>query len=213
MAVVNLGFAAIVFTWKTVGMGLVPGFEDIWGGPQYPRRNGNEWNLLYLPMYGILGMAAQWAGLQLSFDEENRGKNNKVSRNRAKLLGLFHVALGAHHVLWASMKNWGRLNLDRFNIPGAYFLEGLAGLITGYHGAKLLFTKESDSFDQIIYHKTLVDASTDWTLISYCTFLPAQWFDYSNFTFERSIWLITAVGPLTMFACDFFTNEYLGSKK
>ena len=179
LAYVGFTAAASTIVWKTVGLGFIPGFNAIWGGPQYPRRNGSEWDLFYLVMYGGIGIVGQWAGLKISTDASNRATNKKTVR-RAGMLGFFHVAIGAHHVMWASFKNWGRLNLgDRFNIPHGHLLESLVSTIIAYHGLKLLMASESDSFKQIVRHKSLVDASTLCSLIPMVAFLPAQWIGYS----------------------------------
>jgi uncharacterized membrane protein (GlpM family) len=157
-------------------------------------------------MYGGLGFAGQWGGLQFSIDDANREKNS-TSRNCAKMLGLFHVVIGIHHVAWAAFKNWGRLNLDRFHITRGYFLEGIVCLITGYHGLKLLMSSESDTFDQICRHKVLVDSSTFLSLIPFVMFLPANWVSYRNFTFERYTWLATMAAPLIMLFAAGFIRE------
>lgn len=201
LAFIGLASATTAIVWKTVGLGIIPGFNAIWGGPRYPRRNGSEWDLFYLVMYGGVGVVGQWAGWKISTDSANRD-NNETTLRRAKMLGFFHVVIATHHVAWAFMKNWGRLNLDRFNIPHGYFLEGIVALLTGYHGLKLLLASKSVSLQQIIRHKTLVDASTLCSLIPMVLFLPAQWFGYNNFTYERNTWIATIGVPLIMLVTD-----------
>ena len=209
-----IGFTTAVTTvaWKTVGLGFIPGFDAIWGGPRYPRRNGSEWDLFYLIMYGGIGVVGQWAGLEMSTDASNRVTNKKTIR-RAKMLGFFHVVIGIHHVMWALFKNWGRLDLDRFNIPLGNLLGGLGFAITAYHGLRLLTTSESDPFEQIVRHKSLVDASSLLSLIPMVAFLPAQWMDYSNFKFEQCTWIAVLTVPLVMFAADFASEAISARKK
>lgn len=204
-----LPFLAAVTTimWKTVGLGFIPGYEEIWGGPQYPRQHNetaNVWDVFYLAMYGGLGMLAQWAGWRLSMDEKNR-TNNETTRSRARLLGWFHIVIGVHHVAWSVFKEWGRLDLSRFNF--SHLPEGLVALITMYHGFELVLTSTSTPFDKIIRHKTLVDASSTLSLIPLIGFLPANWMSYSNLAFERNVWLITMTTPLVMFAADFWSEK------
>lgn len=73
----------------------------------YPRRPDDEelWNLVYLFMYGILGIAAQWGGLQIS--------SRKISKDRvvwyARLYGSFHLVLAMHHLIWSQKRNYGKL--------------------------------------------------------------------------------------------------------
>ena len=212
LAYIGFTCAATTVIWKTVGLGFIPGFDAIWGGPQYPRRNGSEWDLFYLVMYGGIGIAGQWAGLELSTDDSNRITNEKTIR-RANMLGFFHVVIGIHHVLWASFKHWGRLDIDRFKIPHAYLLEGLVCILSAYHGFKLLMASESDSFITIVRHKSLVDASSLLSLIPMVAFLPAQWIGLNNFTFERNTWIATIATPLTMFIADLVSEMMIAKEK
>ena len=212
LAYLGLTSAVTTVVWKTVGLGFIPGFDAIWGGPRYPRRHGSEWDLFYLIMYGGIGVVGQWAGLEISTDASNRVTNQKTLR-RAKMLGFFHVVIGTHHVMWALFKNWGRLNLDRFNIPHGNLLGGLGFAITAYHGLKLLTASESYPFEQIVRHKSLVDASSLLSLIPMVAFLPAQWIGYNNFKFEQWTWIAVLTVPLTMFAADFASAAMIERKK
>jgi hypothetical protein len=201
LAFIAFSAASLAVVWKTVGVGFIPGFNELWGSPRYPRQGSNDsWDLFYLIMYGGLGVVGQWNGLRLTTDTANR-RNNQVTRRRAAMLGVFHVVIACHHVAWALIKDWGRLDLDRFNIRGGYVLEGVVGLLTGYHGLRLVMGNETDRFQDIVRHKTFV-GSTFLSLIPMPMFLPAQWMDYESFQYEKYTWIATMGIPSTMFAAD-----------
>jgi len=206
LAFIAFSAASLAVVWKTVGVGFIPGFNELWGSPRYPRQGSDDsWDLFYLIMYGGLGVVGQWNGLRLTTDTANR-RNNQVTCRRAAMLGVFHVVIALHHVAWALIKGWGRLDLDRFNIRGGYVLEGIVALLTGYHGLQLVMSKETDLFQDIVRHKTLVDGSTFLSLIPMVMFLPAQWMDYENFQYEKSTWIATMAIPSTMFAADIISE-------
>ena len=204
-----LSFTAVVTTilWKTVGLGILPGFNAIWSSPQYPRRGQDDpWNLFYLALYGGIGLMGQWGSLRMALDESNRS-NTATTRGRARAHGFFHVCMGLHHVAWSLWKDWGRLNLDRFQLPGSTLFLGLASLVCSQHGYQLLAVSEKDSFEAMVRHKTLLDMTSILSLIPMFAFLPANWVGYRNFAFERGVWVTTMTAPFALFAADFFQQR------
>ena len=56
---------AATLVWKTVGLGALPGWEEIFGGPgaQYPRARAltPAWQIGYIALYGVFGALATLA--------------------------------------------------------------------------------------------------------------------------------------------------------
>lgn len=79
LAIGTTVFAAFVLVWKIAGADLIPGFEQIFGlvndDAQYPRRRADAafWQLVYLCMYGGLGLVGCGAGLYISLHKAQHG--------------------------------------------------------------------------------------------------------------------------------------------
>lgn len=212
LAFAPLGGALLTVVWKTCGLHFLPGYEEIFaeGDAQYPVRKINlaVWNWIYLAMYGILGTVAQYNGLRISLDKPNRKPQvNPITRRRAQILGLFHCVIGLHHTLWA-VADSGRLELERFDMPGGRTLiGGIVGAWTALHGFRLLTIKTGDSLDKVIRHKVVVDAVSQATYIGLFVFLPANWVGYRDYTFERNTWIVTFFTPLAILVGDLVTAK------
>lgn len=219
-----LAMCVIVVIWKTVGLAIVPGYEEMFGDAPhayYPRRivqeqsNDLAWHWLYLIMYGVFGTAAQLAGLLISVTKKSsdysRAKVKTTAKPnvlRAQLLGSFHVVIGIHHVVWAwTASGWGRLQLDHFTGVPLYLLGGIAAAGCLWHGLLLLCTTTSTPFKEVLRHKVLVDATALLTLVELIGFLVATWLNLErNVTLERFLWILTFLSPTLLFLFDFIES-------
>lgn len=196
--------------WKTVGLGWLPGWEEMFGGfgSQYPRRvvpMAPGWALGYLLVYGVLGSAATVASVLITRRRGGLLVPAGVAVCRyARLHGLFHVVLGLHHTLWAvSAGEWGHLKLEQFEVPGLYALGGLTGFATGLHGLKLLASDVSTPTFQIVRAKIVVDGVSCLTFVSVVVCFAMNLMGLPrDLAVERVSWVAVFVGPLLWLTAD-----------
>jgi hypothetical protein len=239
----GLLLTGITLVWKTVGLSVIPGFDAIWGSSQYPQRGDRfpsssatlsfSWDAYYLLLYGIIGCYAQWNALQLTTSQTTwkstetgtpitGRKQTTATARQARKYGIFHVIMGVHHTVWSCTRSWGRLGLERFQLPLNYgYLPFTAGsLCCTYHGWKLTQTKagtgnedQTTPLDETIRHKTLLDTASILSCIPLFCFLPLNWFPNMerNRTFERNVWMATVWAPGCLFAYDAIYHYYYSS--
>jgi hypothetical protein len=233
---------------KSIGLAWIPSLNNIFisGSKQYPRKHNNEttkigiqWDIFYFVLYGTCGMYAQYMGYLWTInrvkDTDNDSNGFRISttvKNQAKALGLFHMCIGLHHGLWGLFPKYGQLTLDDFfgignRIP--YLLEGLAGIMTGYHGYKLFTTsgivsttpptadrvaskleqKEKEIQNDeasLVRHKIMCDLSSLCSLIPIFGYWPINILGMtSSRIYDQSIWLTTIFVPLTLLSIDFLS--------
>ena len=179
MAYVAFMCAVLTLVWKTAGTlawvpWLGPAFEQIFD-LQYPRRPGDDeslWRVVYLCMYGVWGVASQYCGLVMS---RNKSKHQQKSTSlvmQGRIFASFHAVIAVHHLGWACYSQnhpYGKLQLQRFNLPGVYVCTAVAALALAYHACQLLFSVDSDV--RLIYHrKAVMDTATACTLQSFVVF-------------------------------------------
>lgn len=219
LAYVCVGLAATTLVWKTVGLDVLPGWEDMFGGigAQYPRRvvpMSRAWQLAYLAVYGCLGTAATIAGLVIT---RCRGDllspaGTRVSQS-AKLLGFFHVILGIHHTLWSVTGGaWGHLTLEQFEVPGLYVVGGIGAFATGLHGLRLLLSSSDHLTLRIVRSKIAVDGVSLLTFISVfvCFAMNALGMERRH-DLERLSWTAVFVAPVLWLLADIIVSRSPGN--
>ena len=210
LAYVSLALALTTLVWKTVGLGFVPGWEEMFGGvgAQYPRRvvpMASGWKVAYLAVYGVLGTGATLAGLLVTHRRGDLPAPAGAFVSRcARILGLFHVLIGVHHVAWAATAGaWGHLTLQQFDLPFLYALGGLAGLGTGVHGARLLTISSSDPTHRVVRSKIAVDGVSFLTFFSVLVCFPMNALSLErNAELERASWVVVFAGPVLWLLAD-----------
>lgn len=238
LAIMALQNSITTIILKSVGTTFIPSLHMIFAGEstQYPRNHVDttskircqQWDILYLVMYGGLGCYAQYMGYLWTI---NRNDNNNTTTatiadasddkagtttttiskrviHQARALGLFHVIIAIHHTLWAFIPGYVQLKLERYygtNNRFPYWLEGLVAMITGYHAYKLLTSSISATDEkQLIRHKIIVDFSSFCSLIPILGFWPMNIIGYStSLMYEKTIWLSTSLVPLIFLTADF----------
>lgn len=234
LAIMALQNSVTTIILKTVGTSFIPSLHMMFAGEstQYPRNHvdtttvrSQQWDILYLFMYGGLGCYAQYMGYLWTINRHNNnttttatiadasedtGTTKTISKrvlHQARALGFFHVIIAIHHTLWAFIPGYGQLKLERYygtNNRFPYWLEGLVAMITGYHGYKLL-TLSATMVDekQLIRHKVIVDLSSFCSLIPILGFWPMNIIGYStSLMYEKIIWLSTSLVPLIFLTAD-----------
>eukprot|EP00923_Selenidium_pygospionis_P003759 GHVN01005980.1.p1 GENE.GHVN01005980.1~~GHVN01005980.1.p1 ORF type:complete len:267 (+),score=32.52 GHVN01005980.1:161-961(+) len=208
VATADLGGTVLTIIWKTVGLAWLPGYDAMFGavgtGAQYPVRwtptftslTSLTMGVFYLAVYGFLGAATHYASLKLSLDGDNQ--DVKLARRRSKLVAFFHVIIGVHHILWALLPNWGRLDLSEFGITS--WPIALSSVGTIYKGWQL--GTRALTVPAMRRRKALLDTISFVSLIPTFGFLPANWVGYRNPKFEKSLWLIVPYGTLGLLAWD-----------
>ncbi|MEO1173785.1 MAG: hypothetical protein AAFX94_17315 [Myxococcota bacterium] len=210
LAFICVGLAATTLVWKTIGLGFVPGWEEMFGGvgAQYPRRPQvltPSWRLGYLAVYGVLGTAATFAGLLITL---RRGDVSAMAGSQVRMLavihGLFHTLIGLHHTAWALTRGgWGHLSLEQFDVPGLYLLGALGGAGAGIHGLRLLTCASTDSTHRIVRSKIAVDGVSLLTFTSIFVCWPLSAFGVArNPELERISWVLVFLGPVLWLLAD-----------
>lgn len=202
-----LSGAVITIAWQTIGLSFIPGFDQMFGGPesQFPREVDSKHNPLYFAMYGALGCISQYCSLKVTTDKTNRNKKvTKTNKRRIQMLGLFHTIMAGHHLLWAFKPNYGRLRLKHLNSALMYPATGLLSLLCGIYGLQLLNVKEGDNLSYVIRRKITLDLASFSAFVPLLLFLPENWFEYRNQTVEKYAWLVSMIAPVSLFAANFF---------
>lgn len=210
LAFTCLGLAAVTLIWKAVGLELLPGWEEMFGGfgAQYPRRVESiapAWKLGYLLMYGVLGTVATIAGVLVTCRRGSMSSPAGVAVSIwARILGGFHVLIGIHHTLWAATGGaWGHLTLEQFELPGLYVVAGIAGCATGLHGLRLLRSRSEDPTYRIVRSKVAVDGASLLTFVSVLIFFPMNALGLPrNALLEQIAWSLVFVGPVVWLFVD-----------
>lgn len=205
-----LCLAVVTLIWKTVGLEFLPGWEEMFGGlgSQYPRRVepvAPAWKLGYFMMYGVLGTVATAAGVLVTCRRGPLSSPAGVAVSTwAKILGGFHVLIGIHHTLWAATSGaWGHLTLEQFDVPGLYFVGGIAGCATGFHGLRLLRSRSVDPTYRIVRSKIAVDGASLLTFVSVLIFFPMNALGVSRSALlEQVAWSLVFVGPVAWLLLD-----------
>lgn len=210
LAYVVLALALATVVWKTVGLEFVPGWEEMFGGvgAQYPRRvepMDGAWKGAYFVIYGLLGTTATIAGLLVT---RRRGDlaspaGPEVAR-LARVHGLFHTIIGAHHTAWAVTAGaWGHLTLEQFDVPGLYLVGGIGGLGAGLHGLRLLRSRDTDPAHRIVRSKIAVDGVSFLTFTSVLVCFPMNAIGLARDAgIEKASWVAVFLAPVLWLLAD-----------
>ncbi len=210
LAYASFAVAVTTVLWKTIGLGFVPGWDEMFGvvGAQYPRRvapMASSWAVAYLVVYGVLGTAATGAGVLVSLRRGALGSpaGSNVARF-ARVHGLFHTVIGVHHTLWAITGGaWGHLTLEQFEVPGLYVLGGLGGFAAGLHGLRLLRSTATTPTHEIVRSKIAVDGVSLLTFTSVFVCFPMNALGLPrSFAIERASWVAVFALPAVWLALD-----------
>lgn len=210
LAYTCVALVAATLVWKTVGLGALPGWEEIFGGPgaQYPRARAltPAWQIGYIAMYGVFGALSTIAGLQITRRRADFASpaGPQIARG-ARIVGAFHVLLALHHMLWAATRGrWGHLSLEQFEAPWLYACGFVAALGAGWHGVQLLRTSATDTTRPIVRSKIAVDGVSVLTFLSVvvCFARNALGMD-RDFAIERASWIAVFVCPVIWLLADF----------
>lgn len=207
--------AATGLVWKTVGLGFVPGWEEMFGGvgAQYPRRPealSPAWGLAYLLVYGVLGTAATAGGLLITRRRGPLTAPAGVEVVRwARVHGLLHTVIGLHHTVWGLTAGaWGHLALEQFEVPGLYIVGAFGGGATGLHGLRLLTSSATHATHRIVRSKIVVDGVSCLTFLSVFVCFPMNALGMPRAPgIERLSWVMVFVGPVLWLLADLVVSR------
>lgn len=201
MAVASFGLGALTLVWKSpLGVSwlpvLGPAIEEMFNGKPdgyYPRRgtapdgtlaaDDGTYKLLYFLMYGVLGTAGQWAGLKLTTAFQGKKKKeedtvtigDEVTARRARMYGLLHFVIGAHHLVYSlSGSNYGKFEQHRVGLGSiGYGATAVTSVLCLHSASHLLFgTTTSTPAAKVLKRKTVLDTTTIWTLFGMVVCIP-----------------------------------------
>lgn len=195
----NLAFTGATIVWKTVGLDWVPGFNQIFAKGYYPRRKTPEerrYNLFYLSLYGVAGLASQVSGMKLL------GKDSLESpgdRKHHMIFGVVHTAYSIYHIVFA-------FSFDRgFGMSTAFASKPRAVAWAGRVmycmelAVSLLFI--SGKYSR--HRKITLDLASASNLLPLALYLPMTWFGFFDRRVVESIGsAFFVVFPFVLFAAD-----------
>lgn len=189
---------------------------------QYPRRQGDDdddakWEFIYLCMYGIFGVLAQYGGRKLS--------QGQPLVRWALLYGIFHLTLGVHHLMWAVPgvlgNQYGKLELWRYELPGAYATTAFAALIMMAQAGRILCMVmvaggssrgrkgvqgrlSTMHLHKIRHIKSVLDTCSVWTLFGFLFFWIFNLLGiHESMDVDRVLWALTMF-PVPLIAIQAF---------